>query len=81
MWRSIENEQAMDIVMAHSNASEACVALIDESSKRWREAEGNYRDDITAIVCHLPFGHTRSRRKRKRDRYPRGRPATGIIAP
>ena len=34
---------------------DACAALIDESSRRWREAEGNYRDDITAIVCRFPF--------------------------
>lgn len=42
--------------MDKADASDACVALIDESSRRWREAEGNYRDDITAIVCHLPMG-------------------------
>ena len=41
--------------MEKADASDACVALIDESSRRWREAEGNYRDDITAIVCHLPM--------------------------
>ena len=54
MWRSIENEQAMEIVMDKADASDACVALIDESSRRWREAEGNYRDDITAMVVYLP---------------------------
>ena len=45
----------MKIVMHHHDASEACVALIDESARLWREAEGNYRDDITAIVVHAPF--------------------------
>jgi len=25
---------------------------------RWRKEEGNYRDDITAIVTHLPFLET-----------------------
>ena len=55
VFEFIDNKQAMDIVFAHDKASDACVALIDEAARRWREAEGNYRDDITAIVCHLPF--------------------------
>ena len=46
--------------MQHDDASEACAALIDESARRWQDAEGNYRDDITAIVCHFPLFPTGS---------------------
>lgn len=45
----------MAIVLKCSTAADACASLIDEASKCWREVEGNYRDDITAIVCKLPF--------------------------
>ena len=55
VWEFIDNDEAMAVVMSHADSSAACVALIDESSRKWREEEGNYRDDITAIVCHLPF--------------------------
>jgi|TARA_B100000524_G_scaffold281898_1_gene157927 serine/threonine protein phosphatase PrpC len=30
-------------------------ALISEAAKRWKREEGNYRDDITAIVLFLPM--------------------------
>ena len=49
----IDNHQAIDIASKASKAADACVALIDESSRRWREAEGNYRDDIR-IACRFP---------------------------
>lgn len=55
VWEFIDNHQAIDIASKASKAADACVALIDESSRRWREAEGNYRDDITAIACRFPF--------------------------
>jgi len=54
VWEFIENEQAMEMAMANPTATRACAQLIDESSRLWREAEGNYRDDITAIVVRLP---------------------------
>ena len=31
--------------------------LIEEAAKRWRREEGDYRDDITAIVVRLPLPH------------------------
>jgi len=55
VWEFIDNEDAMAVVWKHGKSSDACVSLIDESARRWRTAEGNYRDDITAIVAHLPF--------------------------
>ena len=33
----------------------ACQELIEIASERWAEEEGDYRDDITAIVIKLPL--------------------------
>ena len=34
----------------------ACQALIEQAAIRWRHTEGDYRDDITAIIIRLsPF--------------------------
>jgi hypothetical protein len=55
IWEFIENEQAMQIVMMNKTPTQACAALIDESSRLWRENEGNYRDDITTIICNFPL--------------------------
>ncbi len=38
----------------HPNATAATKALIKESAARWKSAEGNYRDDISAIVVSTP---------------------------
>jgi len=69
VWEFISSEDAVDIVAKHLNmdgdgggggedsnttgASVACEALIKEASKKWHEHEGDYRDDITAIVIRL----------------------------
>jgi len=55
VWEFLENEDAMPYLFQHDTASDACVALIDEASRQWHEAEDNYRDDITALVCHFPL--------------------------
>ena len=34
-------------------ASEACEALIKAATAKWQEFEGDYRDDITAMVIRL----------------------------
>lgn len=34
-------------------ASDACEVLIKEAMDRWKEKEGDYRDDITAIIVKL----------------------------
>jgi len=55
VWEFMESQEAVDICFKHSsNATRACKALIDESALRWRREEGNYRDDITAVVLFLP---------------------------
>ena len=34
-------------------ASDACEVLIKEAMTKWEEKEGDYRDDITAIIVRL----------------------------
>lgn len=55
VWEFISNAEAINIVEAHQNAHEACVAIINEATRRWRKEEGNYRDDITCTVVRLPL--------------------------
>ena len=45
----------MPLALALNLTLTSCVALIKESTERWRKEEGTYRDDITAIVVHLPL--------------------------
>jgi len=54
VWEFITNEEAVAIVSKHRHARDGCTALINEATLRWRKEEGNYRDDITCIVVHLP---------------------------
>ena len=37
------------------SASDAVENLVNEACARWRQFEGSYRDDITAIIVYLPF--------------------------
>jgi protein phosphatase 2C family protein 2/3 len=62
VWEFMESEDAVKIVSEHlyckedkdSNcASKACEALIKAAMAKWHEYEGDYRDDITAIVIRL----------------------------
>lgn len=57
VWEFIENQEAVEIVAAnlHLGAFVACQVLIQTAAKRWAEEEGDYRDDITAIVIVLPL--------------------------
>ena len=59
MWEFITPETAVHIV--HKAIKEdgqtptaACRVLIATAALSWRQEEGDYRDDITAIVVHLP---------------------------
>lgn len=55
VWEFMSSQEAISLVQRFSNdASAACKALIMEAAWRWKKEEGNYRDDITAIVCFLP---------------------------
>jgi len=52
----ISSKEACQIVAKESaSASKACASLVQAAAERWKKAEGNYRDDITAIVVRLPF--------------------------
>ena len=55
VWEFISSEEAVEIVGAHlpMGASKACQALIEAAANRWHEEEGDYRDDITALVIRL----------------------------
>jgi len=62
VWEFISSEDAVEIVAGHlynegkdekGGASLACEALIKAASEKWHEHEGDYRDDITAIVIRL----------------------------
>jgi len=59
VWEFISSEEAVTLVADHlavgkpTAAKDACKALIDLAVQRWRDIEGDYRDDITAIVMRL----------------------------
>jgi protein phosphatase PTC2/3 len=58
VWEFISSQTAVDIVGQHLKlrncATRACQALIEAAAARWHDEEGEYRDDITAIVVRLP---------------------------
>ena len=55
VWEFITSEEAVKIVGSHLSmgASKACQALIEAAANKWHEEEGDYRDDITALVIRL----------------------------
>ena len=55
VWEFISSETAVSIVAEnlHRGATKACQALIEAAAARWHEEEGDYRDDITALVIRL----------------------------
>ena len=59
VWEFISSAEAVEIVRpffeAEEPASVACTYLIAKAAYKWREVEGDYRDDISAIVVYLPL--------------------------
>jgi len=57
VWEFISNQEAVDIVKSnlHLGSNGACEALITEAARRWNREEGDYRDDITALVIKMPL--------------------------
>lgn len=58
IWEFISSQEAVEIIykcrfINKMNIHEACEHLINTAKQRWKEEEGNYRDDITAIVLDL----------------------------
>jgi len=56
VWEFITSEQAVEIVGVNLSrgATKATQALIEAAAARWHDEEGDYRDDITALVVRLP---------------------------
>ncbi|CAB9515934.1 linked kinase-associated serine/threonine phosphatase 2C [Seminavis robusta] len=56
VWEFISSESAVEIVGANLSrgATKATQALIEAAAARWHDEEGDYRDDITALVVRLP---------------------------
>lgn len=57
VWEFISSQEAIDIVNGciDQGCYEACEELIQVAALRWSEEEGDYRDDITAIVVKFPL--------------------------
>ena len=55
VWEFITSQEACEIVSKCESASDAVENLVNEACARWRQFEGSYRDDITAIIVYLPF--------------------------
>lgn len=58
VWSVLDSCEAVKIVQEaleqyHNDASIACEILIETAMERWTDIEGEYRDDITAIVVRL----------------------------
>jgi len=56
VWEFLSSQEACEIVASEpESATKGCAKLVQAAAQRWKRSEGNYRDDITAIVARLPF--------------------------
>ena len=57
VWEFIESQQAVSLVgkfiKQQGDATVAVTKLIETAAAKWRQEEGDYRDDITAIVVRV----------------------------
>ncbi|KAL3910497.1 MAG: hypothetical protein SGILL_007668, partial [Bacillariaceae sp.] len=55
VWEFISSADAVKLVSENleKGATKACRALIEAAAARWHDEEGEYRDDITAIIIRL----------------------------
>ena len=55
VWEFIDSPEGVNLVaqFIEASATEACTRLIETSAAKWRQEEGDYRDDITAICVRL----------------------------
>jgi len=55
VWEFISSQEAVDILggFLSYGCHDACEELIQVAAQRWQEEEGDYRDDITAIVVRI----------------------------
>lgn len=56
VWEFVSSREAVAIVAQHlhKGATKACQVLIETAAAKWHDEEGDYRDDITALVIRLP---------------------------
>jgi len=56
VWEFISSQEAAEIIGRFpEDATRGCEELVRLAKERWREHEGDNRDDITCIVAFLPF--------------------------
>lgn len=55
VWEFITSQEAVEIVGKNisKGSTAACQFLIEVAAERWHEEEGDYRDDITAVVVQV----------------------------
>jgi serine/threonine protein phosphatase PrpC len=55
VWEFVSSAEAVQVVAEnlHKGATKACRALIETAAAKWHDEEGDYRDDITALVIRL----------------------------
>jgi len=56
VWEFIDSPEAIDLLQAANvtrSATEAVTKLIETAAQKWREEEGDYRDDITAVCVNV----------------------------
>mmetsp|Transcript_10379 Transcript_10379/g.25117 ORF Transcript_10379/g.25117 Transcript_10379/m.25117 type:complete len:531 (+) Transcript_10379:105-1697(+) len=55
VWEFISSTEAVNIIAKnlHKGATKACQVLIETAAEKWHDEEGDYRDDITALVIRL----------------------------
>eukprot|EP00908_Phaeocystis_cordata_P017226 Transcript_28556.p1 GENE.Transcript_28556~~Transcript_28556.p1 ORF type:complete len:246 (-),score=125.73 Transcript_28556:205-942(-) len=55
VWEFIESPECVQLVdeFIATSATEACTRLIETAAAKWRQEEGDYRDDITAICVRI----------------------------
>lgn len=81
VWEFIDSQEAVRIVESYfaegHSASEACLGLIQAAIKKWREVEGDYRDDITAVVVRVSDLWNEQGSDQSRDADEERRPTPG----
>ena len=59
VWEFLSSDHVVEVVAGFLRRGEPAIVaarfLIAKAALAWRAEEGDYRDDITAIVAHLPF--------------------------
>lgn len=55
VWEFISSSESVQLVAEHlhKGATKACQILIETAAAKWHDEEGDYRDDITALVIRL----------------------------